>query len=220
MSYQSKSMLWIKRSLMLSLTSILLAACGGGGSGSAVTPPPPPPPPPPVVVIEPVAAGSLRVHFHDAQNDAASWGVYAWVGPVTPSVVWIADRFKFSKSDAFGGYVDIPIDPKKTAGKFLITDGTGTKNCGNDQDITFATNIATAGQEIWILPSDCTQYASKPAIVVSVDLNTRKPTGSPKISFPGQALKRQTHIEFIMRQMVALRPLAVALSPVQMAALT
>ena len=187
MSYQNKNMLWIKRSLMLGLTSILLVACGGGGSGSPTSSAPPPPPPPPVVVVDPVAAGSLRVHFHDAQNDAAAWGVYAWIGPVTPSVVWITDRFKFSKSDAFGGYVDIPIDAKKTAGKFLITDGTGAKNCANDQDITFATNIATAGQEIWILPSDCTQYASKPAIVVSVDLSTAKAYWLTKnvISWPG-----------------------------------
>ena len=186
MSYQSKTMLWIKRSLMLSLTSILLVACGGGGSAST-TPTPPPPSPPPPVVSDPVAAGNLRVHFHDAQNDAGSWGVYAWVGPVVPSVTWITDRFKFSKSDAFGGYVDIPIDPKKTAGKFLITDGTGTKNCGNDQDISFASSIATSGQEIWILPNDCTQYATKPAIVVSIDLSTAKAYWLAKniISWPG-----------------------------------
>ena len=185
MSYQNKSVLWIKRSLMLSVTSIFLAACGGGGGGSATTTPPPPPPPP--VITDPVAAGSLRVHFHDAQNDAASWGVYAWVGPVIPSVTWIADRFKFSKSDTFGGYVDIPIDPKKTAGKFLVTDGAGNKNCANDQDITFATNIATAGQEIWLLPADCTQYAVKPAVVVAIDLSTAKAYWLTKntLSWPG-----------------------------------
>lgn len=179
MSNQHKSMLWMKRSLLLSLSGILLAACGGSGIGSVAPPAPP--------ATDPLAAGNLRVHFHDAQNNAASWGVYSWLGPVVPSVVWITDRFKFSKSDAFGGYVDIPMDPQKTAGKFLITDGAGTKNCGNDQDINFASSIATAGQEIWILPSNCAIYTSKPATVASIDLSTAKAYWLAKniVSWPG-----------------------------------
>lgn len=167
---QSQSLLWFKRSLLLAAATVVLAACGGGGGDSstpAPTPTPTPTPTPPV----PLVAGSLRVHFHSAQNDAASWGVYSWEGPVTPSPAWITGRFLFDKSDSFGGYVDIPIDPAKTTGKFLVTDGAGNKNCADDQIITFASTLATAGQEIWILPSDCTQYTAKPTVTVSADLS-------------------------------------------------
>jgi pullulanase len=138
---------------------LLLSACGGGGAttpSAAVTPVTPSTPP--------VAAENIRIHFHSAQNDAGSWGVYAWVGPKVPSLTWISDRFLFAKSDSFGGYVDIPLDTKLTAMKFLITDGAGNKNCNNDQDLTFSASLASAGQEIWIAPGDCTLYDKTPVI--------------------------------------------------------
>lgn len=111
-----------------------------------------------------LAAGSMRMHYHRAQHDTALWGVYSWSGPVKPSAVWIVDRFMMTQSDAFGGYVDIPVDSAKGAIWFLVTDGSGNKNCGNDQGANFASDIATKGQEIWMLEGDCSIYTSAPAI--------------------------------------------------------
>ena len=117
-----------------------------------------------VLQASPQAAATIRMHFHRAQHDAAQWGVYSWWGPVTPSQAWITDRFMMSNSDAFGGYVDIPIDTAKPAIWFLITDGFGNKNCGNDQHADFSADIATKGQEVWMLEGDCTVYSTVPAI--------------------------------------------------------
>jgi hypothetical protein len=94
----------------------------------------------------PQAAGTIRMHYHRAQGDEAQWGVYSWEGPTNPSPAWITGRFMLTQSDAFGRYVDIPVDTAKTAISFLLTDGSGNKNCGNDQSATFNANIATVGQ--------------------------------------------------------------------------
>jgi pullulanase/glycogen debranching enzyme len=104
------------------------------------------------------------MHYHRAQNDTASWGVYAWDGPLKPSVTWITDRFMMTGSDSFGGYADIPINTAKTAMSFVLTDGSGNKNCATDQSVAFAANIASAGQEAWMLEGDCTVYSAPPAI--------------------------------------------------------
>ncbi|MFA9215653.1 MAG: pullulanase-type alpha-1,6-glucosidase [Sphingomonadaceae bacterium] len=109
---------------------------------------------------------TLRVHYHRAQNDTALWGVYAWDGPLHPSSTWITDRFMLSSSDSFGGYVDIPIQPDKTALSFLLSDGTGNKNCSSDQRSSFSASIASSGQEIWLLEGDCTIYTAAPALNV------------------------------------------------------
>jgi pullulanase/glycogen debranching enzyme len=161
----------LKRALILG-TFGTLAACGGGndtasttgtpqllaartvqGGAMAVT-----------AATSPVAAGAIRMHYHRAQNDTAQWGVYSWDGPVTPSSAWITDRFMMTQSDSFGGYVDIPVNSTKSAIWFLVTDGSGNKNCGSDQSAAFNSNIAIAGQEVWMLEGDCTVYASQPAV--------------------------------------------------------
>jgi pullulanase len=115
------------------------------------------------VAVPAPAPATIRMHYHRVQNDASQWGVYSWDGPVNPSAAWITDRFMMTNSDDFGGYVDIPVNTGKTAISFLVTDGNGNKNCGNDQSVNFAANIATAGQQIWMLEGDCTIYASPPA---------------------------------------------------------
>ncbi|MEN9865201.1 MAG: pullulanase-type alpha,6-glucosidase, partial [Pseudomonadota bacterium] len=129
------------------LCSSLLAGCSGGGSSTTGTPSTTP--------AASIPAKTLRMHFHRIQKDEAAWGAYAFEGPVKPSAEWIKDRFMFTQSDSFGGYVDIPIDTSKTAVKFLVTDGNGTKNCASDQAVTLASNIATTGQEIWMLEGSC-----------------------------------------------------------------
>ena len=111
-----------------------------------------------------LAPATVRMHFRRAQRDEAQWGVYSWWGPTNPSAVWIQDRFMMTGVDAFGGYVDIPVDTSKTSIWFLVTDGSGNKNCGNDQGQDFAADIATKGQEIWMLEGDCKIYTSQPAI--------------------------------------------------------
>lgn len=139
------------------LLSAMLSACGGS---NRVIPPPPTNNPTPIAPV--VAGATMRVHFYSAQNDAFSWGVYSWSGPVVPSPAWITGRFLFNKTDTYGAYVDIPIDTKLTSMKFLVTDGNGVKNCGNDQEVAFVKDIASTGQEIWIAPYDCTIYDKVP----------------------------------------------------------
>ncbi|MGB9108700.1 MAG: pullulanase-associated domain-containing protein, partial [Telluria sp.] len=112
----------------------------------------------------PVAPGNIRMHFHRIQNDTAQWGVYSWDGPQHPSSAWITDRFMFANTDSFGGYVDIPLAAGKSAIWFLVTDGSGTKNCGNDQHADLNADVASKGQEIWMMEGDCTVYASAPAL--------------------------------------------------------
>jgi pullulanase/glycogen debranching enzyme len=145
----------------------LLAACGGDGAdeqqASAA----------PVRLAAaaktsrataPVAPGSIRMHFHRMQGDEAQWGVYSWDGPQQPSPAWITGRFLFTGTDEFGGYVDIPLAAGKSAIWFLVTDGNGTKNCGADQHADLAADVATRGQEVWLLEGDCTVHASQPAL--------------------------------------------------------
>ena len=110
------------------------------------------------------AAATIRMHYHRAQADTAQWGVYSWSGPVNPSSAWITDRFMMTSSDDFGGYVDIALNTSLSSISFLVTDGNGSKNCPNDQNVNYAANIRTAGQQIWMLEGDCTVYATQPAI--------------------------------------------------------
>jgi pullulanase/glycogen debranching enzyme len=70
----------------------------------------------------------------------------------------------FTNSDGFGGYVDIPLAAGKSAIWYLVTDGSGSKNCGADQHADLNADVATKGQEIWMLEGDCTVYASQPAL--------------------------------------------------------
>jgi pullulanase/glycogen debranching enzyme len=112
----------------------------------------------------PVAAGSIRMHFHRIQNDTAQWGVYSWDGPQRPSAAWITDRFMFTSTDGFGGYVDIPLAAGKSAIAFLVTDGSGFKNCGADQHAGLNADVASRGQEVWLLEGDCTVYNTRPAL--------------------------------------------------------
>ena len=128
------------------LVGSLLTGCGSGSSAPAA---------PATPTTPAVAAATVRMHFHRVQKDEANWGAYAWEGPKVPSAQWIKDRFVFSKTDSFGGYVDIAVDTSKQAMKFLVTDGDGNKNCGSDQSITLASNIASAGQEVWMLEGSC-----------------------------------------------------------------
>ncbi|MDP9108178.1 MAG: DUF3372 domain-containing protein, partial [Pseudomonadota bacterium] len=144
-------------------TVISLAACGGGGADSAQSPTP--------KMLATAGAvnavqapATIRMHYHRAQGDTAQWGVYSWDGPVTPSPAWITGRFMMTSTDAFGGYVDIPVNTAKTAIHFLVTDGNGNKNCGNDQAANFNADIPTVGQQVWMLEGDCTVYATQPAI--------------------------------------------------------
>ncbi|MYM97042.1 pullulanase-associated domain-containing protein, partial [Duganella vulcania] len=141
----------------------LLAACGGNDSASTAAPankllasm---------MVAAAPPAPASIRMHFHRAAGDASQWGVYSWDGPVNPSAGWITGRFMMTQGDDFGGYVDIPVNTAKSAIWFLVTDGSGNKNCGSDQSANFTPDIASKGQEVWMLEGDCTVYSAPPTI--------------------------------------------------------
>jgi pullulanase len=155
----------LRLALVACTSALLLAGCGGGGGEPPTPTPTPLPTPDPIPVPPPPqAAATIRVHYNRLARDAGSWGVYSWEGPAVPSATWITDRFMFSTDEAFGAFVDIPADITKTAMKFLVTDGSGNKNCGDDQSVTFAADIATKGQQIWLREGDCTIHATVPAI--------------------------------------------------------
>ncbi len=157
----------VRTGLLASGVATLLAACGGDGAAPAVQAP--------VFAAQSavqsatraqvaLTPGTIRMHFRRAQRDEAAWGVYSWSGPAKPSAQWIVDRFMMSGSDAFGGFVDIPVDSSKNAIDFLITDGAGNKNCQSDQNVAFGANIASQGQEVWMLEGDCTVYPAAPPV--------------------------------------------------------
>ncbi|MGZ6692176.1 MAG: pullulanase-associated domain-containing protein [Solirubrobacteraceae bacterium] len=98
----------------------LLAGCGAGDSGQtearsahllAETA---------SVAAAPVAPGSIRMHYHRVQNDTADWGVYSWDGPQNPDTAWPNGRIRFTNTDSFGAYVDIPLAAGKSAIWFLV----------------------------------------------------------------------------------------------------
>lgn len=112
-------------------SAIFLTGCGAGGSGTApasnhllatTT----------AAAAPAVAAGSIRVHFHRAAGDTSRWGVYSWDGPAVVNTEWIGGRFMMTHSDDFGGYVDIPVNLTRPAMSFLVTGGSGTKNCESE----------------------------------------------------------------------------------------
>jgi pullulanase len=143
---------------------VLLAGCGAGDDGASPTAARNAHQLAATSAAAPVAAGNIRMHFHRVENDVAQWGVYSWDGPQNPSAAWITDRFMFANSDAFGGYVDIPLAAAKSAISFLVTDGNGTKNCGADQKEALNADVYTKGQEIWMLEGDCNIYNSQPSL--------------------------------------------------------
>ena len=108
------------------------------------------------------AANTLRIHYKRNNGDQADWGVYAWEGPEVPSKKWIADRFMFTGKDSYGGYTDIPIAKGKIEIRFLVTNAQGHKNCNTDQNHPLKANIATVGQEMWVLQASCEIRNSAP----------------------------------------------------------
>ena len=163
-----------KRAALIALTSftLLLSACGGGGGGGGssaggVVPLPTPTP----VTDTPPAAGVMRVHFYRSQADEASWGVYSWQGPKVPSTGWPGSPFLFvtADGDGWGKHVDIPMDTTQTQMQYMVTmpNAAGTdaaKDCasGNNTPVNLNANLATAGQEIWVVSGVCTAYSSEP----------------------------------------------------------
>ncbi|QNM95701.1 pullulanase-type alpha-1,6-glucosidase [Chitinimonas koreensis] len=149
----------IRAAAAAAMAGLLLAACGGGdsGGGGGGTPP-----------ASDLKAGFLRVHLWRKDGVYKDWGVYAWSGPKVPSTGWPGNRFLFDKNDGYGGYTDIEIDPAKAKMDFLVSvptaDGKDAiKNCGKDQAVTFAADIASRGQQIWLKEGDCDNiYTTEP----------------------------------------------------------
>ncbi|MEJ7807365.1 MAG: pullulanase-associated domain-containing protein, partial [Telluria sp.] len=156
----------LRLALAIGAGAILVSGCGGNAADSPSTLPSQQPRTMALVASSVQAPATVRMHFRRAQHDEAQWGVYSWWGPVNPSPGWISGRFMMTGTDSFGGFVDIPVDTAKTSIWFLVTDGYGNKNCGNDQGVDFAADIATKGQQIWMLEGDCKIYSSQPAITL------------------------------------------------------
>ncbi|MDN3577151.1 pullulanase-type alpha-1,6-glucosidase [Chitinimonas viridis] len=163
MQYLSDSGRWARLRLFGAALagSLLITACGGGGGGSdgggTTTPP-----------TAEIKAGHLRVNLWRKDGVYKDWGVYSWSGPKTPSTGWPGNRYLFDKTNAYGAYTDIEVDVAKGKMDFLITVPTAdgkdaTKLCGSDQLATFAADIASKGQQVWVKDGDCTVYSSEPA---------------------------------------------------------
>ncbi len=150
-----------RRALLVLLSALLLGACSGGGGGGGAG----------GGVSSALSAYVLRVHYHRADATYTGWGVYSWQGTTNPTPTWPANT-PFNQTDAFGVYVDLPIDHAQPVVDFLVTDGQGNKNCGSDQSLTLAASIAAGGQEIWIAQADCTLYASAAAALSPIKLGS------------------------------------------------
>jgi pullulanase len=154
-------------------TVTALAACGGGngtdatatpqasrlastvtlGGTVAVT----------AAAVAPPAAGNIRMHFHRVQNDAAQWGVYSWDGPVTPSSAWISDRFMLTQTTASAATSTSRWPPARGD---LVPGHRRHRQQELRQRPAADLNadVASAGQEVWMLEGDCTVYNTPPAI--------------------------------------------------------
>ena len=153
----------LKLAIAIGAGAAFVSGCGGDAASTA-SPSAQPRTMAAVMASAVLAPATVRMHFRRAQHDEAQWGVYSWSGPVNPSPAWISGRFMLTGADAFGGYVDIPVDTSKTSIWFLVTDGFGNKNCGTDQGLDFAADIASKGQEVWMLEGDCKLYDAPPAV--------------------------------------------------------
>jgi pullulanase/glycogen debranching enzyme len=114
-----------------------------------------------------VAAATMRVHYKRPVAQYAGWGVYSWEGPKTPSGAWPAtDTYRFDKADSFGAFVDIALDTSKAQMKFLLNKLSGAdvlKDPDCDRTADLAADVATKGQEVWLVSGDCAVYPSAAA---------------------------------------------------------
>lgn len=155
----------LRAALFLPLAMSLFAAAGSAQAADAASGPAASTPAASAVAADSAPApGTMRVHYRRAKGDTANWGVYSWQGPKNPSKTWIADRFMFDGRDAFGAYADIALDTAKSEMRFLVSSERGAKNCGNDQSVKLKADIASSGQEIWVLESDCAIHDKVPAL--------------------------------------------------------
>lgn len=155
----------LRAALLLPLVMSLFATAGSAQAADAASAPAASAPVASTATLESAPPpGTIRVHYRRAKGDTANWGVYSWQGPKNPSKTWIADRFMFDGKDGFGAYVDIALDTAKTEMRFLVSSERGAKNCGNDQSVKLKADIASSGQEIWMLESDCAIHDKAPAL--------------------------------------------------------
>lgn len=108
-----------------------------------------------------VKPGSVRFHYQRVGGDYEGWGVYAWKGVKDEPPKW-PGNLAFEGKDAFGVYLDIAVSSEAAMMDFLITDGTGKKDCATDQSVTFPPTIAQRGTEVWIKSGDCKVYTEQP----------------------------------------------------------
>ncbi|WP_374512056.1 pullulanase-associated domain-containing protein [Niveibacterium sp.] len=108
-----------------------------------------------------VKPGAVRFHYKRAGGDYEGWGVYAWKGVKDEPPKW-PGNLGFDGKDAFGVYLDIAVSSEAAMMDFLITDGTGKKDCATDQSVTFPPTIAQRGTEVWIKSGDCKVYTEQP----------------------------------------------------------
>jgi pullulanase len=115
-----------------------------------------------------VPAGTMRVHYHRNDGAYTNWGVYSWSGPTAPSSGWPGNRFVFNVADGdgWGEHVDIALKAGVTDFAFLITlpnasNTEAAKDCTPDRHFKMS-DVATSGQEIWVVSGSCTVYTSEP----------------------------------------------------------
>lgn len=113
---------------------------------------------------QPIPAGSVRIHYHRADNTYTGWGLYTW-NASTENNVWCSSESPVSGNDSFGIYFDVPVsaaqgNPAGDLG-FIINNcaNGGTKDPGPDQHLN-----TLQSREVWILSGNATVYTTEPTI--------------------------------------------------------
>ncbi len=142
--------------ILCGLAALALGACGGGDD---------PVPPRPTPQETGPAAATVRVHYQRADGAYQGWGVYAWEGPAVLHTDWPSgDKYRFDHADAYGAWIDLPVDTGKAQMQFLVNKGTDGSNTSKAPDcdlkFNFRTDIAAHGQEVWLKADQCQVFDS------------------------------------------------------------
>lgn len=113
------------------------------------------------VVTEPVADGSIRIHYNRSDDDYKNYGAWLWNDVASPSANWPVGATMFEKKDSYGAYIDVPLrEGAKNIG-FLIMDvikGDAGKD-GGDKGFTITSPDIN---EIWIKQGSDEVYTYEP----------------------------------------------------------
>ncbi|MFN3304738.1 MAG: diguanylate cyclase domain-containing protein [Roseateles sp.] len=107
--------------------------------------------------VEPI---TVRVHFHQPQNDYSGWSLYVWgPGLVLPHTVTWDRSLQPAGVDAYGVYFDVGVEPTVQTFNMIVHRG---EVKGAQRDM--AVDLVRHGREVWIREGDDTVYAAPPDV--------------------------------------------------------